>query len=132
MSLIGNISPYTEGEGCFESYSVHFQSFFMANDIKDQRQVFSVLDIMGSKLHGLVKDLVSLKKPEVCTFQKLTTALTKHYKPQAVTIFEWFECYLCNQGLSESVADFGAGIRPCVSTYESKDGLDEALRDKYY
>ena len=56
--------------------------------------------------------------------------MKSHYKPQVVIIFERFKFYSRNQGTTESVADFVAGIKSCARTCEFGNGLDEALRDR--
>ena len=130
MSLIGNVGPFVEGKEDFECYLARVNAFFTANDVKEDK-VSSCLAIMESKLYSLVVDLVSPKSPQSCTFDEIVNALTSHFKPQVVIIFERFKFYSRNQGPSESVADFVAGIKSCARSCEFGDSLEEALRDRW-
>ena len=54
MSLIGNIGPYEESEK-ITTYIDRVKLFFVANDVKKEKQVASFLSIIGPKLYGLLK-----------------------------------------------------------------------------
>ena len=80
MSLIGIIGPYEESEK-ISTYIDRVKLYFEANEISKEKQVPAFLSIMGPKLYGLVKDLVSPKNPKDCSFDALVKAVTDHYKP---------------------------------------------------
>ena len=105
MALIGSIGPYEESEK-FSTYVDRVSLYFEANDIGDDKKVASFLSIIGPKLYGLARDLVSPKAPRDCTFQELVTALTNHYKPQVIVINERFRFYKRTQDPHETVSIF--------------------------
>ena len=129
MSLIGNVGPYEESEK-FSTYVDRVKLFFSANDIKDGKQVPAFLSIIGPKCYGLVKDLVSPKLPKDCTFDELVKALTNHYKPQVIVIYERFKFYKRCQETHENVSTFVAALKSLAATCDFGDRLEEMLRDK--
>ena len=104
--------------------------YFEANDIGDDKKVASFLSIIGPKLYGLARDLVSPKAPRDCTFQELVTALTNHYKPQVIVIYERFRFYKRTQEPHETVSTFIAALKSLAATCDFGDRLEEMLRDK--
>ena len=92
MSLIGNVGPYDESEK-FATYVDRVQLFFEANAIEERKQVPAFLSLIGPKLFGLVKDLVSPKAPKECSMTELVEVLNNHYKPQVIVIYERFQFY---------------------------------------
>ena len=129
MSLIGNIGPYDESEK-FTTYVDRVNLYFVANEINADRQVPAFLSLIGPKLFGLAKDLVSPKAPKDCTLDELIKVLTNHYKPQVIVIYERFKFYRRCQESHESVSAFVAALKSLAATCEFGDKLEEMLRDK--
>ena len=129
-SLIGNVGVFSEGEEDIDSYLTRIDLFFTANNIKREKYVPSFLALVGAKIFSLVKDLVAPKKPAECEYDELVKALREHFKPQVIVIYERFKFYSRNQGQSESIAEFVAGIKACARTCEFGDKLEEMLRDR--
>ena len=129
MSLIGNIGPYEESEN-ISTYIDRVKLYFAANEINQEKQVPAFLSIMGPKLYGLLKDLVNPKNPKDCSFDALVKAVTDHYKPQVVVIYERFKFYSRKQEVNENVTSFLAGLKSLAATCSFGDKLEEALRDR--
>ncbi|KAK7086468.1 hypothetical protein SK128_005626 [Halocaridina rubra] len=55
---------------------------FRDNSVKDEKKDCTFLTLIGPKIFSLVKDLVTPKKPEDSTYDKLDTALKSHFRPQ--------------------------------------------------
>ena len=115
MSLIGNIGTYEESEN-ISTYIDRVKLYFAANEISQEKQVPAFLSIMGPKLYGLVKDLVSPKNPKDCSFDALVKAVTDHHKPQVVVIYERFKFYSHKQEATENVTSFLAGLKSLAAT----------------
>ena len=130
MSFIGNIGPFIEGEEEFEAYASRLEQFFKANKVEDDLKAASFLAVMGARCFGLVKDLVSPKKPGACSFKELIDILKKHYCPKTIVIYERFKFYNCCQKEHESVQEFIAQIKSHASTCSFGDKLSEMLRDR--
>ena len=129
MSLIGNIGPYEESEK-ISTYVDRVKLFFLANNVKQEKQVPAFLSIIGPKLYGLVNDLVSPKSPSECSFDELVKAVTDHYKPQVVIIYERFKFYSRKQEAHENVTLYLANLKSLAATCDFGDKLEEALRDR--
>ena len=85
MSLIGNIGPYEDSEK-ISTYIDRVKLYFEANNISQAKQVPAFLSIMGPKLHGLVKDLVSPKNSKDCSFDVLVNPLIPGILPEGLNI----------------------------------------------
>ena len=129
MSLIGNVGPYEESEK-FSTYVDRVKLFFEANNVDKEKRVPAFLSIIGPKIYGLVKDLVSPKSPKDCTFDELVKTLTNHYKPQVIVIYERFKFYRRCQESHENVSAFVAALKSLAATCDFGDKLEEMLRDK--
>ena len=129
MSLIGNIGPYEESEK-ISTYIDRVKLYFAANEISQEKQVPAFLSIMGPKLYSSLKDLVSPKNPKDYSFDALVKAVTDHYKPQVVVIYERFKFYSRKQEANENVTSFLAGLKSLAVTCSFGDKLEEALRDR--
>ena len=69
---------------------------------------------------------------DVCSlFNDVVTALTTHYKPKKILIFERYKFQTRNQKAGESIADYVAGIKILVHTCDYEDNLDDMLRDRF-
>ena len=129
MSLIGNVGPYDESER-FAIYVDRVQLFFEANAIEESKQVPAFLSLIGPKLFGLVKDLVSPKVPKECSMNELVEVLNNHYKPQVIVIYERFKFYRRRQEPHETVASLIAALKSLAATCDFGDRLEGMLRDK--
>ena len=129
MSLIGSVGPYEESEK-FSTYVDRVKLFFSANAVKEDKQVPAFLSLIGPKIYGLVKDLVSPKSPKDCTFDELVKTLESHYKPQVLVIYERFKFYKRVQENHENVSTFVAALKSLAATCDFGSQLEEMLRDK--
>lgn len=131
MSLIGNIGCFVEGEEDFSTYCTRVELFFAANKVKDDIKVPCFLSLIGPKVFKLVSDLVSPKSPGSCTYDELEKALSDHFKPQVVLIYERFQFHKRNQKEGESVSDFSAALKSLARTCDFGSNLEDQLRDRF-
>ena len=88
------------------------------------------MSLIGPKLFGLVKDLVSPKAPKNCTLEELITALNNHYKPQVILIYERFKFYRRCQENHENVTSFIPALKSLAATCDFGTRPEEMFRDK--
>ena len=105
-------------------------NYFLRQMLLESKQVPAFLSLIGPKLFGLVKDLVSPKAPKECSMNELVEVLNNHYKPQVIVIYERFKFYRRRQEPHETVASFIASLKSLVATCDFGDRLEEMLRDK--
>ena len=130
MSLIGNVGPYDKSE----KFAIHVdrvQLFFEANAIEESKQVPAFLSLIGPKLFGLAKDLVSPKVPKECSVNELVEVLNNHCKPQVIVIYERFKFYRRCREPHKTIASFTAALKSLAATCDFGDRLEEMLRDKF-
>ena len=59
---------------------------FVANDVKPQQQVATLLTLVGSETYGILKDLITPAKPKDKSYEELCAALEKHFSPPKLTL----------------------------------------------
>ena len=59
----GTIHAFNESEEEFESYCSRVDLYFVANDVKDEKKIASLLTLVDSKVYRLAKNLLSPKDP---------------------------------------------------------------------
>ena len=77
---IGTIHAFNEPEEEFESYCSRVDLYFVANDVASEKKVASFLILVGPKVYGLAKNLLSPKDPASCSYGEIKDALKAHYK----------------------------------------------------
>ena len=83
--------------------------FFIANTIADVKKVATFLTLLGLKIVHLVQNLISPKKPADCEYKEIVTALSNHFKPIVIVIYERYKFHTRSQQTGESIAEFVAG-----------------------
>lgn len=131
-AIIGSMGPYKESEEEFEAYMARMKHYFIANDVEATKKVSVLLTLIGPKGFTLATNLLSPKKLDACTFDEIEKALTDHYKPKKITIYERFKFHSRTQQQSESIAEFLASLRTLAKTCEFGETiLQEMLRDRF-
>ena len=130
-NLIGSIEPFNENSEDFPTYQSRVELYFKANDIEEEKKASVFLTLVGAKIFTLTKNLLSPIEPASATYQQITDALTVHFKPKRIVIYERFKFYSRNQKSSENIKDFVAAIKALASTCEFSTTLKDMLRDRF-
>ena len=128
---IGNISEFNSNIEDFDTYCSRVDLYFVANDIKGDKIVPSFLTLIGPKVYGLAKNLLSPQDPASCTYDQIKTALKNHFKPKVILIYERFKFHSRSQKPNESVSDFIASLKELAHTCEFGTNLNDMLRDRF-
>ena len=128
---LGSIGEFKESEEDFETYLSRVKLYFEANDIDDKKQKSVFLTLLGPKVFGLAKTLCAPQTLDKCSLDDITKALTSHYTPKVIVIYERYKFYSRNQEQGETIKDFVAKLRELASTCKFKDSLDDMLRDRF-
>ena len=59
MTAIGKIESFDETQEKWETYAERVEQFFLANNIDEDRQVPTLLSLIGSKTYTFLRDLLS-------------------------------------------------------------------------
>ena len=128
---IGSIGNFDASIEDFESYCSRVDLYFIANNVTDKRVVPAFLTLVGPKVYGLTKNLLSPKDPADCTYDEIKTALRTHFKPKVILIYERFKFHSRSQKPSESVSDFVAALKELAHTCEFGATLNDMLRNRF-
>ena len=123
---IGNVEAFDETNDDWNAYVERIEQYFIANEIKEDKQVAVMLSLMGNKTHGLLRNLVAPAKPSSLSFKTIVETLQKHLSPKPLLIAERFSFHKRNQLEGETVSTYLAELKK-LSLYCN---LNDALRDK--
>lgn len=121
---IGRIDVFDPTQETWTSYKERLDSYFVANDIKDEKKVPALLSLVGARTYALLRDP---KLPAENTYGDLTKILKEHYAPKPLVIVERFRFHKRDQQEGESVREYNAALRKLSEFCEFKD----TLRDRF-
>eukprot|EP00096_Caligus_rogercresseyi_P008632 TRINITY_DN2783_c0_g1_i5.p1 TRINITY_DN2783_c0_g1~~TRINITY_DN2783_c0_g1_i5.p1 ORF type:complete len:181 (-),score=1.19 TRINITY_DN2783_c0_g1_i5:600-1142(-) len=130
MTRVGEVGSFDELKEDFDSYMERVQIYFLANSIEEKLHVCSFLSLAGSKIYALAKSLLSPKILMECSLQEITEALSHHYKPKRILIYERYLFYQRNQKTGESISEYVAALKEAARNCDFGKTLEEMLRDR--
>ena len=74
---IGKIEAFDETNDDCNAYVERIEQYFIANEIKDNKQVAVMLSLMGNKTYGLLSNLAAPAKPSSLSFKTIVETLQK-------------------------------------------------------
>ena len=125
------IHAFKRSEENFESYYCRVDLYFVANDVVDAKKVVSFLTLVGPKVYGLARNLLSPKDPASRSYDEIKDTLKAHYKPKAIVIDERYKFYSQLQKFCESVADYIAMLKALTHTCDFDTMLTNMLRNRF-
>lgn len=72
---IGKIEAFDDTNDDWNAYVERIEQYFIANEIKDDKQVAVMLSLMGHKTHGLLRNLAAPAKPSSLSFKTIVETL---------------------------------------------------------
>ena len=127
---IGHMPEFDENVEDWVSYEERLGQYIFVNDIPKEKQVATLLTLVGAKTYKLLKNLVAPEIPSKLAYEQLTASLKTHYSPKKLVIRERFIFNKRNQGPNESINDYLAALKQLASTCDFGDHLDDQLRDR--
>jgi hypothetical protein len=128
--MIGKIEPFSEAQCGFSSWVEQLEQYFLVNGIEDSRKAAVLLVTIGSETYGLLRNLVSPKKPAEESYAELIAQLKNHFEPAPQKIAERYRFHCRNQKEGESIACYVAELKRLSATCDFGVALDESLRDR--
>ncbi|CAM4513401.1 unnamed protein product [Leuciscus chuanchicus] len=128
ISVRGEFVPKAES---WSAYIERLELFFEANGIRQEKQVATLLSVMGATTYGLLRNLVQPEKPKDKSYKDIVDTLKNHFEPKPLLIAERFRFNHCNQRADETVTEYAAELKQCAVSCEFGATLDEALRDRF-
>jgi len=130
MVTVGHIESFNPDNERISAYLERVELFFTANGVAEDKQVATLLSVIGGKTYALLSDLLAPTKPATKSLKDLKEALQAHFEPKPVVIAERFQFHRRNQEPGESVAEYEAELRRLASSCKFGDYLSEAIRDR--
>ena len=124
VGLVGNISEFVPEAENISTYLERRQLYITANSIPDEKKVSVLLTVVGPRIYGLLRSLVSPALPQDKTFAELLETLQSHFSPKPIVIAERFRLYRRNQRGHKTVVEFAADLRQLAINCEFGGFLD--------
>ena len=90
MATIGRMNSFDTAEESWETYSERLEQYVLANDIQQDKQVPSLLSLIGGKNYSLLRNLIAPDKPSTKAYAELRDILKNHFCPKPLVIAERF------------------------------------------
>ena len=127
---IGKIEAFDETNDNWNAYLEWVEQNFIANDIKEEKQVAVILSLMGNKTYGLLRHLSAPAKPSSLSLKTIVESLQKHLSPKPLLITERFCFHKRNQLEGETASTYIAELKKLILYCEYGASLNDALRDR--
>ena len=114
MATIGRMNSFDTAEKSWETYSERLEQYFLANDIQQDKQVPSLLSLIGGKNYSLLRNLIAPDKPSTKTYAELRDILRNHICPKPLVIAERFRFHKRNQKEGENISAYVAELKNFV------------------
>ena len=128
----GQIEAFNEGSEPFQNYVARWNLYLTANQIPSSRHASIFLATCGPKVFAKAVNAISPKDIQTATYAEIVEALTDHFRPKVIVIFERYKFNSRKQLHNESIADFVSALKALSRTCEYNSTiLDEMLRDQF-
>ncbi|XP_061131472.1 uncharacterized protein LOC133171215 [Syngnathus typhle] len=129
--ILGNMDIFDSSVEDWTTYVERVEQYCLANEIQDERKVAVLLSVMGAKMYNLLRSLVAPAKPADKTFDEIMQIMKSHLNPAPLVIAERFRFHKRNQSRTETVSEYIAELRKLAEHCQFRDGLSDALRDRF-
>ena len=127
---IGKIEAFGETNDDWNAYVERVEQYFIANEIKEEKQVAVMLSLIGNKTYGLLRNLSAPAKPSELSFKTTVETLQQHLSPKPLLIAERFRFRKRNHLEGEPVSTYLAELKKLTLYCEFGASLNDALRDR--
>ena len=127
---VGHIEEFNPDKEQISTYLERLELFFVANEVVDEKQVATLLSVIGGKTYALLRDLLAPDKPASKSLGQLKDTLRAHFEPKPVVIAERFQFHRRNQEAGELVAGYDAELRRLATNCKFGYYLSQAIRDR--
>ena len=128
--ILGALHEFRPEEERFTVYLERVTIFFAVNDIPAEKKVPLLLNAIGGKTYGVLRNLMAPDNPINKTFEEITGKLTEHFDPKPLIVMERYYFHKRDQAAEESVAEYMAELRRLAGKCQFETHLEDALRDR--
>ena len=130
LATVGRIEEFNPKKERISAYLERVELFFIANGVKDAKQVATLLSVIGGKTYALLRDLLASDKPSSKSLRQQQKTLQTHLEPKPVVIAERFQFHQRNQNSGKSVAEYEAELRRLADNCKFGDHLTQSIQDR--
>ena len=130
MATIGRLETFDSSVENWETYEERLEQYFLANSIEPNKQVPSLLSLIGGKTYTILRNLTAPAKPSTKNYAELCEILRNHFSPKPLVIVERFRFHKRNQHEGENVQQYVAELKKLAQFCEFGNNLTETLRDR--
>ena len=128
--ILGCTDTYNPDTDDWSAYVERLELFFLANEIKDDKKVATLLTVLGTKAYSLLRNIIAPSKPAEKTYEQLVDTMKSYVDPKPIVIAECFRFHHRNQREGETFVQYLAQFCKLTEHREFRDNLEEALRDR--
>lgn len=128
---IGKIGEFDVGSGSWSSYVDRLEMYFLANSIKDEVKLPTLIALMGDAAYELLTNLTSPEKPSAKTYSDVVALLRKHLQPTPSALAERYLFRQRRQLGGENIANYVTELKRLARHCKFATNLEENLRDQF-
>ena len=88
---------FDEALESFQNYEERLGTFFIANDIEEEKQPSILLSALGAMTYNVLKNISAPVFPSTLIYDGTCIQLTAHYSPKALETMERWRFHVRNQ-----------------------------------
>lgn len=127
---IGKISEFNLRTDSWKMYVERLEQYFIVNEIKPEKQVPTLITVMGAECYELLVTLCTPAKPTDKSFQELTGILEQYLQPKPSILAERFKFRHRKQESNETISEYVAVLKKISKSCEFGNWLEDSLRDQ--
>ncbi|XP_073963419.1 uncharacterized protein [Choristoneura fumiferana] len=130
MSGSGKFAEFDIINGNWTSYCERLDMCFLANGVKDELKLPTLIANVGESAYELIVNLCSPDKPSTLTYEKVVKLVKDHLQPVPSALAERYKFRQCRQENGQSLADYVAILKQKARFCDFGKTLEENLRDQ--
>lgn len=108
--MIGTLTAFDSNAEDWGTYVERVELYCEANATENDTKVAVLLSVMGAKMYGLLRSLLTPEKPADKSFQQIADIVNEHLNPKPLVIVERFRFHKRNQAKGESISEYIAKL----------------------
>ncbi|XP_059051261.1 uncharacterized protein LOC131846057 [Achroia grisella] len=129
---VGRIEPFDLDKGNWETYVDRLEQYFVANVVKPELQVPTLITVIGNDAYNVMVKLCTPTKPANKSYLQLVTIMKRHFNPKPNMLAERFKFRQRIQKSEESIMNFVTELKKNSKQCGfSEESLRENLRDQF-
>ena len=109
-SFLGRMEEFLPGSD-WKHYVERLEMFFTVNGIPTEKQILSILTLMGSKMYALLRSISVPRKAKELSFMEIVDTLAQHVDPRPIIITERYKFHKGEQEQLETIRQYLAKLQ---------------------